>query len=466
MFDFYKAYRVMIHDRDGSQLLGIAVGIRPFTKPYPPPWEKHGTGSGFEWIPNSPIWPVRRAFLDVTFQSPDRVVATEKFGEFAGNDVTYIFEPLTVERLAEVKDDILGYSKITSDLAADEDLQEYYVQTWLRPEWKPRGLEAIIQTTESLDEAGAPVGTKHDRKDGWTWQKQANKSWVRVYRTHGVSPGQEGPQPEEPPEEEADIEFGKWPDVEVPAGGTWKEEAEHFEHLERDPYGSPSTMHTFYEQTVPGDDNTIAPKPEYEERFEEIWDEIHRRSGFTSRKTTPREGRRPVAVLTMGVPASGKSNAVQNVVADKEGFVHIDPDAIKSVLPEFHEAVSQRAKNAASLVHWESAMLAERLRNHARDQGKNFIFDGVGRDPVYYGEMIDDLKAHGYEVQIVMTHVEDADKAVERSDVRGEKSGRWVKDERIRQAVTAVPKSFSQLHRKVDAFSVFDTEEFPPKLAW
>jgi predicted ABC-type ATPase len=153
-------------------------------------------------------------------------------------------------------------------------------------------------------------------------------------------------------------------------------------------------------------------------------------------------------------------------VADIEGFVHIDPDSIKKVMPEYPVAVGQRAKNAASLVHEESALLAERLRDHARDQGKNFIFEGIGRDPVYYGAMIDDLKAHGYEVQIVMTHVEDADKAVERSNVRGEKSGRWVAESFIRAMVPLVPKSFAQLHHKVDAFAVFDTEEFPAKLAW
>lgn len=467
MLDFNKAYVVSYKGGGTPGYAGIAVGIRPFREPYPPPYDHKGVGNGLEWIPNSPDWPVMRGFMDIVSDTPDRVEARARLPEFAGEEVYYVFEPLTVERMYENRAHILNFDQFVSELASDEDIQEFYLDKWLipRPDWLSPTAEEIEHSYSTLEEAVAPVGAIHARKDGYNWQKQLNKSWVRVGRTYS-GPLKPGETEIEPPEEEKEVEFGKWPKVEVPAGGTWKEEAEGFDHLVRGPRG-PSTLATYYnDPVVPGDDSTIAPKPEHEERFENIWDEMHRCSGFNSNRTSPKDGRRPVAILTMGVPASGKSDAVNNVVANREGFVHIDPDEIKKLIPEYPEAVGQRAKNAAALAHAESALLAERLRNHARDQGKNFIFEGLGRDPVYYGEMIDDLKLHGYDVQIVMTHVENEDTAVARSEARGEKTGRWVDGNFIRSMVPVIPKSFAQLKDKVHGFAVFDTEEFPPKLAW
>ncbi len=448
MFDFYKAYRVMRLDKTGGHLLGIAVGVRPFSAPFPNPHQDRGVGSGFEWIPNSLVWPVRRAFLDVVRATADRVEAKSKLGEFAGNDVTYVFEPLTVEKLAEVQDDILGFDTFVSDLASDDDIQEFYVSTWLRPEWTPA---ASIASESVFDEGKAyEVGTVRPRADGYDWQKMPNHQWVRIRPTLHVF----GPEVEDDEEGEEDLEL-----VPVLQHGLWIDKAE----------GLPEST---FEAHFENDPDLPQELPEeYRKRPNGARQRVHntimkrlRRDVMEGRHPVP-DDQQPVAVLTMGVPASGKSAAVAHTVAGTD-FVHVDPDRIKEYIPEYRSALAQRAKNAAHLAQTESGWLAEQLRDEAISRRMNLVFEGVGRDPEYYRDMIQWMQVNGYRVKLVMTHIENVEAAVERSVERGEKTGRWVNERYIRSVAPVVPRNFMALKDEVDDVAVFNADSFPLKLAW
>lgn len=436
---FNTVYRISSHGDGGSTPPFIGVGTR--VRMYP---LRNVLVPMVQFRVNSPYFEGKQ-FLAGRFTDEDGgVVDIEDLAAAErGKKRFYRFEPLTLQRWAEMASDVVGFTTLSYDIATDDDLQNYYRSDYLDDWWENR-------TGDTLEEAAAfPTGTVRPRADGWDWQKMPNGDWHRIRPTFATRHYE--PEPDEHVDSDA-AEASDWAEEEIPPGGTWKEKASGLPH---------NTWEKFYKPNPlwPGSDHVeVSP-----ERIG-VYKDVQRR--LFRGKRSVEEGRRPTAILTMGVPASGKSSAVRNVVADRNNFVHVDPDQIKSLLPEFQEAKAQRAKDAASIVHWESGWLAEQMRDEAVAKRMNLIFDGVGRDPEYYKDMIHMLKHTGYHVRLVMTHVDDADKAVARSNLRGEKFGRWVPEDRIRSAIPIVPQNFRDLRHEVDEFAVFDTNEFPPKLAW
>lgn len=109
---------------------------------------------------------------------------------------------------------------------------------------------------------------------------------------------------------------------------------------------------------------------------------------------------KPVAVLLMGPPGSGKTTAGQPAVAGlgfnlKQDFTIINADDVKSALPEY------QGWNAG-LLHEESSDVAEKeLTNHALDAQHNTLFDLTGANGEKMSGMVDNLAARGYEVHMI-----------------------------------------------------------------
>lgn len=308
-------------------------------------------------------------------------------------------------------------------------------------------LSRLAENLSRLTEAAAPVGTVHKWSSGLV-RKTSAKTWEPV---HG--PGEKGapssdapakPAHDKPPAEDskpAAHPHALPKPLPGPGKGPWKETAE----------GLPADTRELHYQNG-------RPKPERQKLHDEI---IKKRLA----PPPPGPSKRPVAVLMMGLTASGKSSIVQGVVGDGSAFVNVDPDAIKDDLPEFHEALSQRARNAAFLVHKESADVAARLKKEAVKSRRNVVIDGTGRDGAAYEETLKHLKKGNYEVHLMMAHC-DTETAVDRAKERAEKTGRWVPPEVIRKMPREVHANFQRIAKLVDNVSLFDTNGFPPKQVW
>lgn len=192
---------------------------------------------------------------------------------------------------------------------------------------------------------------------------------------------------------------------------------------------------------------------------------------------------KPIAVIMMGGPGSGKSSMIRGL--DKADFVEVNADLVKSGedargrvpaktgLPEYREAVAASARDAAAITHEESSELSKRIRDAAIDQNKNLIFDGTGNNINSYTQMINTLKAKGYEVTLMMPDLDLAD-GLERVRVRAEKEGRYVPDEVVKRdffkhTYATAPRNFEPLTKLVDNFQLFDNrvpKGNPPRLVW
>lgn len=174
--------------------------------------------------------------------------------------------------------------------------------------------------------------------------------------------------------------------------------------------------------------------------------------------------KKPVAIMLMGGPASGKST-ISSAYPDKQ-FVRLDVDALKEHIPEYRAAIKWRAKNAAEMVHEESVHLMQQLRERTIAARKNLIMDGTGRHLDSYLNMIKKLKDAGYHVKVVMADV-DQKTAEKRAKARGHAKGRWIPPNVFDAAYRAVPRNFETIANAADDFELWDTRpEGAPSLKW
>jgi predicted kinase len=104
-----------------------------------------------------------------------------------------------------------------------------------------------------------------------------------------------------------------------------------------------------------------------------------------------------IAIFTAGLPASGKSTYINNMLLkDKKykNFVLIDSDKIKESLPDYDYT-------KPFLVHEKSKILAEVLFNDCIQKNKSIIIDSTLTDTKKYIQKIEYLKNLNYECQLI-----------------------------------------------------------------
>lgn len=232
----------------------------------------------------------------------------------------------------------------------------------------------------------------------------------------------------------------------VPGAGPWKAQAE----------GLPSSTWKAHFDTDP-------ESPTFNTPISDERRALHARIYDAFLGPTPRvpDDQQPVAIVTMGLPASGKSSAIQALSIDASQFVPADSDLVKNYLPEFQEGLNQRAKNAADIVHDESAYLVEQMREKAIRERKCLIADGTGSNFEVWEKLIGDLKKNGYRVHLLMADLS-PDKCKERISERAERTGRYVPHERVDGLAPKLPKNFLKLKDLSDTAMLFSTENGEP----
>ena len=128
-------------------------------------------------------------------------------------------------------------------------------------------------------------------------------------------------------------------------------------------------------------------------------------------------GERPKAAILIGLPASGKTKVLRDLVPGE--WTKIDADAIKEKLPEY-------TGNNAGIVHKESGHVAETmLIPQAKAARQNLMFDATGKNSQKMLFMVEQLKKDGYDVSVY--HVDlPPEKAAQRAYTRFKESGRFV----------------------------------------
>jgi predicted ABC-type ATPase len=313
--------------------------------------------------------------------------------------------------------------------------------------------ELVLELDEILSERMYKVGTVRKWKDGTKHMKVASGQWVEVPEGH--SPASGAPEGHELKGATVFPGVGIIPDKgpwinELPGLPKDTQAANYIQGKNAD--GTPQT-------DAKGNPIYAGLKPERQKLHTKIED------SFLSKVKPVPPNEKPVAILMMGGPASGKSSMVRALGTDESTFVAADADAVKEQIPEYRKAVSARARNAAAMVHEESSDIVKKVRAKAIDQNKNLIVDGTGAKADSYISTIKKLKEKGYHTNLMLADM-DPDVALPRAKARAEKTGRYVPDSFITDAYPKIPGNFMQVAKLVDEFAVYDTRGKPPKLVW
>jgi predicted ABC-type ATPase len=187
---------------------------------------------------------------------------------------------------------------------------------------------------------------------------------------------------------------------------------------------------------------------------------------FLAGKKPADEGQQKVAVVMMGGPASGKTSLVRGILGERfDDFVNVNPDDVKEDIPEYNDAVSQDARDAAYMAHEESSDIAGVVKQEAEEGGYNIIVDGTGKDASKHIGTIKDLQSKGYRIMLLMPDV-GMQEAVNRVEDRATKTGRYVPEDIVRMAHAKIPGNFEKIARESDEFALYNSRGRPPEVMW
>jgi predicted ABC-type ATPase len=180
-----------------------------------------------------------------------------------------------------------------------------------------------------------------------------------------------------------------------------------------------------------------------------------------------RGGEKPEALFMAGGTASGKSSALeQTPELVPNAAVHIDPDEFKTQLPEYSAMRDEGERYAANAAHEESADLAVRARDEARELGLNMLIDGTGDSkPGKFAGKLKEAHENGYKVNSLYVTVP-TNTAVVRAVRRADETGRFVPVPEIRTQHRNVSANFPEVGKLpfMNDMKVFDTSGPAPKL--
>jgi predicted kinase len=130
------------------------------------------------------------------------------------------------------------------------------------------------------------------------------------------------------------------------------------------------------------------------------------------------KGQKPRAILVTGPAAAGKS-AVANPIARQYNAAIVDPDEAKKMLPGFDDGMG------ANAVHAQSKAMTEQLTEELMRDRYNMVIPTVGSSPDKVLAKADQLRAAGYDVQLLNMDVA-AEDAGQRMLLRSAGTGRHI----------------------------------------
>ena len=167
---------------------------------------------------------------------------------------------------------------------------------------------------------------------------------------------------------------------------------------------------------------------------------------------------KPFTIVMGGGPASGKSVLLKQG-PPVENTIHVDPDEIKLLLPEFRENAHSNDPGSGTFVHEESSLLAKQVVARATKENYNLIVDGTGDNSYEKLEAkVNSLRSEGRTVsaRYVTTDIETA---IQRAHARGNETGRFVPEEYNREVHRNVSTVFEKAVRNglFDETVLYDT---------
>ena len=181
-------------------------------------------------------------------------------------------------------------------------------------------------------------------------------------------------------------------------------------------------------------------------------------TGSSKRRRVEKNNRHPWILFTAGVMGAGKSYTTQRL--QQEGklplgdvYVKVDPDEIRTMLPEYSTYVTLNAETAGEYTQKEAGMIAEIITEVALDRGINVLVDGSLSDSKWYTRYFEQLRNSYKKLHIGIVHVTaPLDTILHRIVERAKITGRMIPQHVLLNSIESVPRSVQVLRDQVDFF--------------
>lgn len=170
----------------------------------------------------------------------------------------------------------------------------------------------------------------------------------------------------------------------------------------------------------------------------------------------------PIVDNTASDPA-GKSHTLRYLhkigAFPLDKFIWLDPDRVKSMLPEMPAYVVQNRTMAGVLTHKESGFIAEIIEREAMQQNKCVLVDGSLRNREWYAREFGRIRAEFPQYSIAILLITASKETVYRRAMRRAAiTAREVPREVLDEAMDQVPRSFQALAPLADYSAVLNND--------
>ncbi len=159
----------------------------------------------------------------------------------------------------------------------------------------------------------------------------------------------------------------------------------------------------------------------------------------------------PNSIFMAGGPGSGKSFTLESLakagVFNMGNYVIINTDDIKEMIPEYQTFKKIDAEKAASMVHKESSFLKNQVVGEATKRKVNFILDGTFSNPQKSAALLKTLT--GFKTKIIFVDAP-TEILLKRVQERGQRTGRFVPPDFVKQSVEQIRASIAELSKVAD----------------
>lgn len=172
----------------------------------------------------------------------------------------------------------------------------------------------------------------------------------------------------------------------------------------------------------------------------------------------------PQILFTSGCYGSGKSHVLhlleKNNKIKLSEWTHVDPDIIRSYIPEYFEYLKQNPWTAGSKTNNEACYLAELIQLILLFNGKNIIMDGSMKDHVWYTIYIQWLKNKFVMYKTTILHVKTTwELILERNLLRAEQTKRSIPLKLLKSTFGASYDAFIILRKIVDESFIINNND-------
>jgi len=175
---------------------------------------------------------------------------------------------------------------------------------------------------------------------------------------------------------------------------------------------------------------------------------------------------RPWLIFTAGSPGAGKGHVMRwmskNEVLPLEEVVHIDPDYVKQLMPEWKGYVELDGSSAGSMCHKESGYVQEICLEVALRHKQNTWVDGSLADGDFYAKLFADVRNRFPEYRIAVFYVHASPERIRsRNLYRALETGRLFPENLLSEKMVSPWISLQQLTPFCDFIASIRNEETP-----